>query len=94
MILVSLPVQAHKGDRIVPIFEITDDQLELIDLRDGSIDDWEDLGEPSLTTLDFTRFSSPGGENPDIDVSDFDFQNLAGLERNPPPGLRRLTGRG
>ena len=74
MILVSLPVQAHKGDRIVPIFEITDEQLKLIDIGDGGIDDWEDLGEPSLTILDFSRFSFPGGENPDIDVSDFDFR--------------------
>ena len=32
MILVSLPGQAHKGDRIIPVFEITDEQLELIDI--------------------------------------------------------------
>lgn len=58
MILVSLPVQAHKGDRIIPIFEITDEQLELVDIEEGSIDEWEDFAEPSLTTFDFSRFST------------------------------------
>lgn len=46
---------AHQGERIYPIFEITDDMLMLIDLKDGSIDEWDELWEPSLTTLDFTR---------------------------------------
>ena len=73
-VFLSLPLQAHKGDRIIPVFEITDEQLELIDLEDGSIDEWEDFGEPSLTTLDFSRFSQPGGDDLDHDLSDFDFR--------------------
>ena len=73
-VFLSLPLQAHKGDRIIPIFEITNEQLELIDLEDGSIDEWEDFGEPSLTTLDFSRFSYPDGEDFDHDLSDFDFR--------------------
>ena len=74
MILVSFPVQAHKGDRIVPIHEITDEQLALIDIEDGSIYEWEDFGEPSLTTLDFSRLSLPDVEDLDHDFSDFDFR--------------------
>lgn len=74
MILVSLPGQAHKGDRIIPVFEITDEQLELIDIEEGSIDEWEDFGEPSLTTFDFSRFSYPGGDDLAHDISDFVFR--------------------
>ena len=74
MVLVSLPLQAHLGDRVIPIFEITDEQLALIDIEDGSINEWEDFGEPSLTTLDFLRFGYPGGEDLDHDPSDFDFR--------------------
>ena len=70
----SLPLLAHKGDRIIPIYEITDEQIELIDIEDGSIAEWEDFGKPSLTTLDFSRFSYPSGENLDHDLSDFDFR--------------------
>ena len=51
----STPALAHQGERIYPIFEITDDMLELIDLEDGRIDEWEELFEPSITILDFTR---------------------------------------
>ena len=46
---------AHQGERIIPVFEITDDMLELIDLDDGSIDEWEALFEPSVRALDFIR---------------------------------------
>ena len=66
---------AHQGDRIFPIFEITDDVLKLIDLKDGSIDEWEELFEPSLTTLDFFAFSSsPNREILPYDPFDFDFR--------------------
>ena len=69
---------AHQGDRIFPIFEITDDMLELIDLDDGSIDEWEALIEPSLTTLDFTRNifdrSTLNSETVAYDPSDLDFR--------------------
>ncbi len=45
---------AHIGDEIYPIFELLDEDLDRIDLTDGSVDDWQDvLGEPSLTGADF-----------------------------------------
>lgn len=48
-------LRAHEGNRVVPIFEVTTDDLAKIDLYDGSIDDWlEILGEPPLTPVDFT----------------------------------------
>ena len=72
--LVPVPLQAHVGDWIVPVFEITDEQLGRIDLEDGSILEWEDLGEPSLTTRDFSRFGFPGEENLGHDYADLDFR--------------------
>ena len=44
---------AHSGDRLYPIYELTDEMLETIDLHDGLIDEWYDIGEPSMTLLDF-----------------------------------------
>ena len=45
---------AHIGDQIYPIFELLDEDLDRIDLTDGSVEDWLDvLGEPSLTATDF-----------------------------------------
>ena len=44
---------AHSGDRLYPFYELTDEMLEKIDLHDGLIDDWYEIGEPSMTLLDF-----------------------------------------
>ncbi len=45
---------AHVGDQIYPIFELLDEDLDRIDLTDGSVDDWiEVVGEPSLAAFDF-----------------------------------------
>ncbi len=45
---------AHVGDEIYPFLELLDEDLERIDLTDGSVEDWlEVLGEPSLTASDF-----------------------------------------
>ena len=55
--------------------EITDEAA--IDVTDGSIEDWEELfGEPSLTSLDFTGFTSyqGSGESMDYNPSDLDFR--------------------
>ena len=71
----STAALAHQGDRIVPIYEITDDMLELIDLKDGRIDEWEDFFEPSLTTLDFFAYTSvTTREIVPYDPSDLDFR--------------------
>ena len=45
---------AHIGDQIYPFYELLDEDLDRIDLTDGSVEDWYDiLGEPSLTGADF-----------------------------------------
>ena len=45
---------AHIGDQIYPFYELLDEDLDRIDLTDGSAEDWYDvLGEPSLTAADF-----------------------------------------
>ena len=45
---------AHVGDEIYPFFELLDEDLDRIDLTDGSVEDWlEVIGEPSLTAVDF-----------------------------------------
>ena len=47
-------VHAHIGDQIYPFFELLDEDLDRIDLTDGSVEDWHDvLGEASLTAADF-----------------------------------------
>ena len=46
-------------------------------MTDGSIEDWEELfGEPTLTSLDFTGFTSyqGSGESMDYNPSDLDFR--------------------
>ena len=81
----SLNAPAHQGDRIYPIFEITDEMLQLIDVKDGRIGEWEELWEPSLTTLDFTlevwsRVTGSTSETEAVpnDPSDFDFRMWMG----------------
>ena len=59
IIFLSLPVHGHVGDRVIPIFEITDDMLGQIDLKDGSNTEWEDFHEASLTPLDFPVRKGP-----------------------------------
>ena len=45
---------AHIGDVVYPFYELLDEDLDRIDLTDGSVEDWlEVLGEPSLTGADF-----------------------------------------
>lgn len=82
VLLGSFHAFAHRGDRVIPIFEITDDMVELIDVKDGRIEEWEELWEPSLTTLDFTReISNHRTLNSEIaanDPSDLDFRIWVG----------------
>ena len=48
--------KAQQSERVYPIVELTDADVALIDLKDGSVEDWEELvGEPTLTALDFPR---------------------------------------
>ena len=48
---------AHVGERVFPIFELMDEDVALIDIKDGSVEDWEEVvGEPSLTAIDFETY--------------------------------------
>ena len=66
----ALSAGAHVGGRVFPIPELTDEMLAEIRL-DGFVEEWSDLiGEPTLTTLDFTL----GGGGESLDPSDIDFR--------------------
>ena len=81
--LFALPVHGHQSEGVIPIFEIPDEMLEQIDLKDGAIDEWQEMfGEPTLTTVDFSlipEFSS----NSVLDPSDMDFRIWLGWTRRP-----------
>ena len=54
LVFLATRVFAHVGDEIYPFLELLDEDLDRIDLTDGSVEDWyEVLGEPSLTATDF-----------------------------------------
>ena len=60
---------AHIGDQIYPFYELLDEDLDRIDLTDGSVEDWiEVIGEPSLTASDFFWVNNP------YDPSELDFR--------------------
>ena len=65
-------VQAHQGDRIYSIVELSDADVSEIDLTDGSIGDWLDIvGDPTLTTgRDLDAWFKGNGYDP----SDFEFR--------------------
>ena len=66
-ILAAPGAHAHVGDQIYPFFELLDEDMDLIDLTDGSVDDWlEVIGEPSLTASDF-HFDNGGYDPSDVD---------------------------
>ena len=50
--------EAHSGTRLYPFYQLTDEMLEKIDLHDGSIDEWYEVGEPSMTLLDFKTYQN------------------------------------
>ncbi len=59
---------AHSGDRLYPIYELTDEMLATIDLHDGLIDEWYDIGEPSMSLLDFqTLFNAIPADPSNLD---------------------------
>lgn len=62
---------AHVGDRVYPIYELTDQDFAAIDLDDGRTDDWSALvGAPTATYDDF----EPGSGPLPIGRDDFDFR--------------------
>ena len=62
--------EAHSGTRLYPFYQLTDEMLEKIDLHDGSIDEWYEVGEPSMTLLDFKNFRDSTPHDP----SNLDFR--------------------
>lgn len=72
-LLLSLSIQAgaHVGERVFPVYELTDEMLEEIRLDDGLVDEWMDLfGGPSMTLLDFKEENAQSVRDP----SDLDFR--------------------
>lgn len=67
----AVPCLGHQGG-LYPIHELTDDQVALLDLHDGSTGDWLALvGEPSVTLSDFVshgRATSTGREDLDFRI--------------------------
>ena len=67
IMLTAISSEAQWQDRLYPFTELTDEMVALIDLKDGSIEDWlEVLGEPALTGLDFVGYPD------DYDPSSYD----------------------
>jgi hypothetical protein len=62
------------------VFELAQSELAAIDLKDGSIADWEALFDPSLLATDF--FSDPNvGDGAQYDPNDLDFRIWLGWTR-------------
>ena len=60
---------AHIGDEIYLLYELHNEDLDRIDLTDGSVEDWlEVVGEPSLAASDFFWVNNP------YDPSEVDFR--------------------
>ena len=72
MLLIGLDYSAaHVGDRLYPIFYLTDEMMEGIRVDDGTVDEWYELvGEPNLSILDFHETQN----NSQYDPSDMDFR--------------------
>ena len=50
----------HIGVETYPFYELLDEDLDRINLTDGSVEDWlEVVGEPSLTASDFVWVNNP-----------------------------------
>ena len=58
LLLSTAAASAHSGNRVFPFYELTDEMLEKIDIHDGLIDEWYEIGEPSMTMLDFKTFQN------------------------------------
>ena len=63
---------AHIGTRVFPFYELTDEMLETIDIHDRSVEEWYQIGEPSMTLLDFKTGRT--GRSGVPDPSDLDFR--------------------
>ena len=62
---------AHSDNRVFPFYQLTDEMLEQIDIHDGSVEEWHEIGEPSMTLLDFQtvgNFIPPDPSNLDARI--------------------------
>ena len=62
---------AHSDNRVFPFYQLTDEMLEKIDIHDGSVEEWHEIGEPSMTLLDFQtvdNFIPPDPSNLDARI--------------------------
>ena len=68
-ILITFSTGQVQSERLFRFPELTDEMLVQIDLKDGSVEDWEEiLGDPTLTPLDF---KTPPETNYDPSSLDF-----------------------
>ena len=71
VIALTISAESHVGDRLYPVFYLSDELLAEIDLKDGSIDEWIELfGVPTMTLLDFADQWGQRAPSP----SDLDFR--------------------
>ena len=76
------PAQSHVGDRVYPIYRLTDEMVERIDIRDGSVNEWMEM-EPSLSLLDFGLIPD-ASDITERDPADLDFRIWLGWVPSPP----------
>ena len=70
-ILIAFSPGTQLQGRLYPFVELTDEMRAQIDLKDGSVEDWQEvLGEPTLTALDFE--TAPWSA--EYEPSSFDFR--------------------
>ena len=75
------PAHGHVGDRVYPVYQLTEEMAERIDVGDGSVDEWMEL-EPSLTLADFGLI--PGASDiAERDPADLDFRIWLGWVPSP-----------
>ena len=73
--------QSHMGDRVIPIYELTEEMVAQIDLKDGLLDEWTER-EPTVTLLDFGLITAMSDIS-QPDPADLDFRIWLGWTRSP-----------
>lgn len=67
-------VLSHEREQPFPIYELANEDLERINISDGSVQDWVDaIGNPSLTIRDFV-IDRRGEDTINCDPADLDFR--------------------
>lgn len=81
MLATLQPAQSHVGDRVYPIYELTEEMVAQIDVKDGLLDEWTER-EPTLTLLDF-ELKPYVSDIASFDPADLDFRIWLGWTRSP-----------